>query len=169
MMSQWQTHLLHKTTCKTTCRKQVLKVEDKDRLARPYEEILTDMEARLLAVGYLEDEVAYEMKAARREYARSEEIIRDLEDVGMLGYTTMKNNKTPAEEIPTFIPFERIRRITGYLVGTVDRFNDAKAAEVGDRVKHGTSLEEDGESAIKLSRAGDGRVKNDKNKVLVVR
>ena len=32
--------------------------------------------------------------------------------------------------------FERIRRITGYLVGTLDRFNDAKQAEVRDRVKH---------------------------------
>ncbi len=32
--------------------------------------------------------------------------------------------------------FERIRRITGYLVGTLDRFNDAKKAEVRDRVKH---------------------------------
>ena len=34
------------------------------------------------------------------------------------------------------VHFERIRRITGYLVGTVDRFNDAKKAEVKDRVKH---------------------------------
>ena len=34
------------------------------------------------------------------------------------------------------IKFERIRRITGYLVGTVDRFNNAKQAEVLDRVKH---------------------------------
>ena len=33
--------------------------------------------------------------------------------------------------------FERIRRITGYLVGTLDRFNDGKRAEVSDRVKHG--------------------------------
>lgn len=33
-------------------------------------------------------------------------------------------------------PFERIRRITGYLVGTLDRFNDAKRIEVGDRVTH---------------------------------
>ena len=33
-------------------------------------------------------------------------------------------------------PFERIRRITGYLVGTLDRFNDAKKAEERDRVKH---------------------------------
>lgn len=34
------------------------------------------------------------------------------------------------------IPFERIRRITGYLVGTLDRFNNAKRAEVYDRTKH---------------------------------
>ena len=34
------------------------------------------------------------------------------------------------------VPFERIRRITGYLVGTLDRFNDAKKSEVNDRVKH---------------------------------
>jgi anaerobic ribonucleoside-triphosphate reductase len=34
------------------------------------------------------------------------------------------------------LPFERIRRITGYLVGTLDRFNNAKRAEVRDRVKH---------------------------------
>lgn len=38
------------------------------------------------------------------------------------------------------VGFERIRRITGYLVGTVNRFNDAKRAEEHDRVKH--SLEE---------------------------
>lgn len=34
------------------------------------------------------------------------------------------------------VPFERIRRITGYLVGTTDRFNNAKRAEEHDRVKH---------------------------------
>ena len=37
------------------------------------------------------------------------------------------------------IRFERIRRITGYLVGTLDRFNNAKRAEEHDRVKHGMS------------------------------
>ena len=36
------------------------------------------------------------------------------------------------------IGFERIRRITGYLVGTTDRFNNGKKAEEKDRVKHGT-------------------------------
>ena len=39
------------------------------------------------------------------------------------------------------VSFERIRRITGYLVGTLDRFNNAKRAEESDRVKHGTSEE----------------------------
>jgi len=34
------------------------------------------------------------------------------------------------------VGFERIRRITGYLVGTTDRFNDAKRHEEQDRVKH---------------------------------
>lgn len=33
--------------------------------------------------------------------------------------------------------FDRVRRITGYLVGTLDRFNDAKRAEESERVKHG--------------------------------
>ena len=35
------------------------------------------------------------------------------------------------------VKFERVRRITGYLVGTIDRFNNGKRAEVEDRVKHG--------------------------------
>ena len=35
------------------------------------------------------------------------------------------------------VGFERIRRITGYLVGTTDRFNNGKKAEERDRVKHG--------------------------------
>lgn len=35
------------------------------------------------------------------------------------------------------VKFERIRRITGYLVGTMDKWNDAKRAEERDRVKHG--------------------------------
>ncbi len=47
-----------------------------------------------------------------------------------------KKNTTP-ELIGEGVGFERIRRITGYLVGTLDRFNDAKRAEEKDRVKHG--------------------------------
>ncbi len=51
---------------------------------------------------------------------------------GIIGDTCPKCGRTE-EEGPGF---ERIRRITGYLVGTLDRFNDAKRKEVGDRVKH---------------------------------
>lgn len=40
------------------------------------------------------------------------------------------------------VPFQRIRRITGYLVGTLDRFNDAKYAEVKDRKKHSLTEKE---------------------------
>ena len=56
---------------------------------------------------------------------------------GIIGDTCPKCGRTEAEHMRNF---ERIRRITGYLVGTVDRFNNAKQAEVRDRVKH--SVEE---------------------------
>ena len=48
--------------------------------------------------------------------------------------TDVKEVKTVGEGVG----FERIRRITGYLVGTVDRFNNGKKAEERDRVKHST-------------------------------
>lgn len=37
---------------------------------------------------------------------------------------------------PDIVRFQRVRRITGYLVGTVDRWNSAKQSELNDRVKH---------------------------------
>ena len=48
----------------------------------------------------------------------------------------MKNNEFTKRQLGEGIKFERIRRITGYLVGTLDRFNDGKRAEVADRVPH---------------------------------
>ena len=45
--------------------------------------------------------------------------------------------KTTSEKLGQGVGFERIRRITGYLVGTMDKWNDAKRAEERDRVKHG--------------------------------
>ncbi|MDR0397556.1 MAG: anaerobic ribonucleoside triphosphate reductase [Oscillospiraceae bacterium] len=51
---------------------------------------------------------------------------------GVIGETCPKCGRKE-DEGP---PFERIRRITGYLVGTLDRFNNAKLAEVRDRVRH---------------------------------
>ena len=54
------------------------------------------------------------------------------------GYTGIIGNQCPGcGRYEGDIPFERIRRITGYLVGTLDSFNNAKRAEEHDRVKHG--------------------------------
>jgi ribonucleoside-triphosphate reductase len=50
---------------------------------------------------------------------------------GIINDTCPKCGRTDKD-----MPFERIRRITGYLVGTLDRFNNAKLSEVRDRVKH---------------------------------
>ncbi|QIK69336.1 anaerobic ribonucleoside triphosphate reductase [Erysipelothrix sp. HDW6C] len=55
------------------------------------------------------------------------------------GYTGIINDECPScgrLETDGDYGFERIRRITGYLVGTLDRFNDAKRSEENDRVKH---------------------------------
>ena len=55
------------------------------------------------------------------------------------GYTGIIKDECPhcgRRENDADTGFERIRRITGYLVGTVDRFNNAKRAEVEDRVNH---------------------------------
>ena len=46
------------------------------------------------------------------------------------------NNIGNAERAGKGVKFERIRRITGYRVGMVDRWNDAKKTELNDRVKH---------------------------------
>ncbi len=60
------------------------------------------------------------------------------------GYTGIIGNECPhchRTEADGKGKFERIRRITGYLVGTLDSFNDAKRAEVNDRVKHSVRSE----------------------------
>ena len=54
---------------------------------------------------------------------------------GIIGDVCPKCGRTEKDGIP----FQRIRRITGYLVGTLDRFNNAKRAEEKDRVKHSIS------------------------------
>ena len=70
-----------------------------------------------------------------------------------LQYLEITKKRNPDKEIETIVitidgehvnvdydyepvKFERIRRITGYLVGTLDRFNNAKRKEVEERVKH---------------------------------
>jgi anaerobic ribonucleoside-triphosphate reductase len=82
-----------------------------------------------------------------------EKVIRVMADMGIgygainhpidrdpvCGYNGIIGETCPAcgrKEHENDMPFERIRRITGYLVGTLDRFNNAKRAEVADRIKH---------------------------------
>ena len=50
----------------------------------------------------------------------------------------MEKENKKVKTVGEGVKFERIRRITGYLFGTLDRFNNAKKAEVSDRVCHGT-------------------------------
>ena len=57
---------------------------------------------------------------------------------GIIGEQCPKCGRREADD---GISFERIRRITGYLVGTLDRFNNAKRAEERDRVKHNVKLD----------------------------
>ena len=80
--------------------------------------------------------------------------IKDMSEQEIIGYIDMLRDEnqdelsqltiSPAENGEVNLDyelqparFERIRRITGYLVGTIDRFNNAKRAEEHDRVKHG--------------------------------
>lgn len=58
-----------------------------------------------------------------------DEIILSFDDDGFVDIETHKHSN----------PFVRIRRITGYLVGSLERFNDGKRAEEHDRVKHGVT------------------------------
>ena len=79
-----------------------------------------------------EERKAY-MKYAEEKYP--DEIIDTLvisfDDEGFANLEIHKHSK----------PCERIRRITGYLVGTMDRWNNGKRAEEHDRVKHGVTEE----------------------------
>jgi anaerobic ribonucleoside-triphosphate reductase len=64
------------------------------------------------------------------------DIIRKYSQILLYDKEKLMNNQ---EEITMGenVGFERIRRITGYLVGTMDKWNDAKKSEEKDRVKYG--------------------------------
>lgn len=76
--------------------------------------------------GYCEDEV-------RRYIELAKEQAQD--DIQMIRLTPYRD-QVQVEYETVMKKFERIRRITGYLVGTTDRWNNAKRAEEHDRVKH---------------------------------
>jgi hypothetical protein len=57
------------------------------------------------------------------------------------GGKSMTNNRVKNVDgmVGEGVEFERIRRITGYLVGDTKKFNNGKRAELNDRVKHGVT------------------------------
>ena len=79
--------------------------------------------------GELEDyEIQCYLEKLRQQYL--------YETITSLTITVRNDDKVELDYGVQPIQFERIRRITGYLVGTLDRFNDAKRAEERQRVKH---------------------------------
>ncbi len=81
------------------------------------------------------EDIVHSMKEAGIGYGA---INHPVDHDPVCGYTGIIGNTCPCcgREETDDAPFERIRRITGYLVGTLDRFNNAKRAEVRDRTKH---------------------------------
>lgn len=75
-----------------------------------------------------EEEVKAYMEYVQKKYPDEiiDELIISFDDEGYVKLETHKHSK----------PFIRIRRITGYLVSTMDKWNSAKKAEEHDRVKH---------------------------------
>ncbi|MCL2415401.1 MAG: anaerobic ribonucleoside triphosphate reductase, partial [Defluviitaleaceae bacterium] len=89
--------------------------------------------------------------AAVKNLAAFEKIIRYMKEKGVgfgsinhpvdrdpvCGYSGVIDDNCPGcGRDEALMPFERIRRITGYLVGSLERFNDAKLSEVRDRTWH---------------------------------
>ncbi|SHE27187.1 ribonucleoside-triphosphate reductase class III catalytic subunit [Tissierella praeacuta DSM 18095] len=118
-----------------------IKAIDKINLEAPYHELTN---AGHITYVELDGDPSYNLDAF-------EKIVRAMKEAG-IGYGSINH---PIDRDPVCgytgiigdicpqcgreegnIKFERIRRITGYLVGTLDRFNDAKKAEERDRVKH---------------------------------
>lgn len=81
---------------------------------------ITDIQAPAEVMEVDEEKVAYE----RAKASVSKGDVVDEQD------------EEPIRAIDGKVPFERIRRITGYLVGNTTKFNDAKRAEESQRVKH---------------------------------
>lgn len=80
-----------------------------------------------------------------------------------LGVKSFKNNEDAKKyferyQVEESVSFERLRRITGYLVGSLDRWNDGKKAEEAARVKHTISEKQKIEELKKNEKAYYGKV-----------
>ena len=80
-----------------------------------------------------------------------------------LGIKSFKNNEDAKKyferyQVEESVSFERLRRITGYLVGSLDRWNDGKKAEEAARVKHTISEKQKLEELKKNEKSYYGKV-----------
>ena len=80
-----------------------------------------------------------------------------------LGIKSFKNNEDAKKyferyQVEESVSFERLRRITGYLVGSLDRWNDGKKAEEAARVKHTISEKQKIEELKKHKKAYYGKI-----------
>ena len=80
-----------------------------------------------------------------------------------LGIKSFKNNEDAKKyferyQVEESVSFERLRRITGYLVGSLDRWNDGKKAEEAARVKHTISEKQKIEELKKNKKAYYGKI-----------
>ncbi|MCL2369651.1 MAG: anaerobic ribonucleoside triphosphate reductase [Firmicutes bacterium] len=120
-----------------------ISAHDKIKLEAPYHALtngghITYVEFDGAAVGNLEafEKIVRFMKESDVGYGS---INHPVDRDPVCGYTGIINGTCPKcgrKEADGSEAFERIRRITGYLVGTLDRFNNAKKTETNERVKH---------------------------------
>ncbi len=85
-----------------------------------------------ISVNVIGDELSQEEINAYIEYGKNKYSDRQISAMTV----TVDGEFVDLKYEFTDVPFDRIRRITGYLVGTLDRFNNGKRAEERDRVKH---------------------------------
>ena len=85
-----------------------------------------------ISVNVIGDEISQEEINAYIEYGKNKYSDRQISAMTV----TVDGEFVDLKYEFTDVPFDRIRRITGYLVGTLDRFNNGKRAEEHDRVKH---------------------------------
>jgi hypothetical protein len=86
-----------------------------------------------MKITVLNGEIDSGEKIEYMKYVKEKYPDREIEELIITIYGDEVALETHFKQSPKFV---RIRRITGYLVGTLDRFNDAKRAEEHDRVKH---------------------------------
>ena len=100
------------------------------------EKVLSKMDGVESAAVNLATETAI---VVHSENVADADLVSRIEKIGFSAKILKKfdEEKNEQEKLGQGVGFERIRRITGYLVGTMDKWNDAKRAEERDRVKHG--------------------------------